>query len=234
MKRSVSDDRRGRLSGRRDAASLCGMHATHPRPLAFFVGAVLAGVLAVVALAETHSWWVLGAAIAMVILLGLGFEVDIWNASPTDDAPPEDRSPDEPAPAAPAAPASPDEPGPDYRGPDASRRVLVMTSEPVDADTLLAALKSDTGSAPHPAELGVMVVSPEGFGGVEITNDQGHYDAAQRAEAETVASLRRAGINAAGHVGEHDTDQAIADALALFPAERVVVFADGAARTFTT
>jgi hypothetical protein len=42
-----------------------------------------------------------------------------------------------------------------------------------------------------------------------------------------VAALRRAGISAAGHVGEHDAEQAIADALELFPAERVLVFAQG-------
>ncbi|MEA2442840.1 MAG: hypothetical protein QOJ12_132, partial [Thermoleophilales bacterium] len=196
-------------------------------PLALFVGTVMAGVLAVVAVAETHSWWVLAGAVAMVILLGLGFEIDIWNASPTDDVAPAEGSPDrdpDPEP----APASPDEPGPDYRGPGAARRVVVVTSEPLDADKVLAALTNSVSSAPDPAELGVMVVSPEGFGGAEITNDQGHYDVAQRAEAATVASLRRAGIKAAGHVGEHDMDQAIADALELFPAERVLVFADGA------
>ena len=201
------------------------MRATNPRPLALFVGTVMAGVLAVVAVAETHSWWVLGGAVAMVILLGLGFEIDIWNASPTDDVAPVEAAPD--ADAEPA-PASPDEPGPDYSGPDAARRVVVVTSEPLDADKVLAALTNSVSSAPDPAELGVMVVSPEGFGSAEITNDQGHYDSAQRAEAATVASLRRAGIKAAGHVGEHDMDQAIADALELFPAERVLVFADGA------
>jgi hypothetical protein len=195
---------------------------TNPRPLALFVGAVFAGILAVVALAETHSWWVLAAAITMVVLLLLGTEVDIWKAAPTDPVPREDSSRDQEP-----APPSPEEPGPEYRGPDASRRVLVVTSEPVAAARILAALGSETGSAPNPTSLGVMVVSPEGFGGLEITNDEGHYDAARRAEAETVASLRRAKIKATGHVGEHDAEQAIADALELFPAERVLVFAEG-------
>jgi hypothetical protein len=200
------------------------MRPTHPRPLAYFVGSVLAGVLAVVALAETHSWWVLAAAITMVVLLFLGFEVDIWNADATDSDAPEAgaSSPDHAV-----VPASPDEPGPDYRGSDAPRRVLVVTSEPVAADIVLAALRSEMGSVPSLTELGVMVVSPEGFGGREITNDESHYASARRAEADTVASLQRAKIKATGHVGDHDAEQAIADALELFPAERVVVFARG-------
>jgi hypothetical protein len=43
-----------------------------------------------------------------------------------------------------------------------------------------------------------------------------------------VGSLRRAEVLATGHVGDHDAVQAIADALELFPAERVLVFAGGA------
>ena len=198
------------------------MRPTNPRPLALFVGTVFAGILAVVALAETHSWWVLAAAITMVVLLLLGTELDIWNARSADPVPREDRSPGQAA-----APRSPEQPGLEYRGPDASLRVLVVTSEPVAADRVLAALTSGMESAPSRTELGVMVVSPEGFGGLEITNDQSHYDAARRAETETVASLRRANIKAAGHVGEHNAEQAIADALELFPAERVLVFAHG-------
>jgi hypothetical protein len=148
--------------------------------------------------------------------------IDVWGVS-SDDRPAPASNPPPPAP----APSPRDEPGEDYRGPDARRRVLVVTSEPVAADTVLAALTAETGSAMWPSGLAVMVVSPEGFGGVEITNDQRHYDAARRAEDETVASLRRAEILAAGHVGDHDAVQAIADALELFPAERVLVFAHG-------
>ena len=48
---------------------------------------------------------------------------------------------------------------------------------------------------------------------------------ARRAEAETVASLRRAGINAAGQVGDRNPSHAVEDALALFPAGTVVVVA---------
>ena len=82
-----------------------------------------------------------------------------------------------------------------------------------------------TGAVVDPGELGVVVISPEGFGGVEITNDEGHYRAARHAEEETVASLRKASVKAVGHVGDHDAVLALVDALALFAAERVLVFA---------
>jgi len=118
------------------------MRPTNPRPLALFVGTVLAGVLAVVALAETNSWWVMGAAIAMISLLGLAMMVDIWNASPGDRtapaAGPSDEVPEQP---------SHDEPGPGYLGPVARRRVLVVTSEPVAAGTILADRTADKARA---------------------------------------------------------------------------------------
>lgn len=53
------------------------------------------------------------------------------------------------------------------------------------------------------------------------------YARAQRTEAATVTALRRAGINAAGQVGDRNPAHAIEDALALFPAGRVVVVAHG-------
>jgi hypothetical protein len=100
-----------------------------------------------------------------------------------------------------------------------------MTSEPIPAERVLEIVTRSANRSVVRAALAVMVVSPEGFGGFEITNDEGHYEAARRAEAETVASLRHASVKAAGHVGDHDAAQALDDALALFPAERVVVFA---------
>jgi hypothetical protein len=100
-----------------------------------------------------------------------------------------------------------------------------MTSEPVSAERVLDAVASCNGASASRGSLGVMVVSPEGFGKPEITNDEGHYRSALRAESETVASLRRRAVRAAGHVGEHDGAQALEDALVLFPAEHVLVFA---------
>jgi hypothetical protein len=182
---------------------------------------VLAAVVGVVAIAETHSWWVLGATIAAVGLLVLAIVLDVFSAVGGEFryrlARP---SPEQPPPASGA-----ERPGFDYRGPDARHRLLVMTSEPLPAERVLEAVTHRTELSVAPAALGVMVVSPEGFGGLEITNDEADYEAAYRAERETVASLRRASVNAAGHVGDHDAAQAIDDALALFPAERVLVFA---------
>ena len=62
-----------------------------------------------------------------------------------------------------------------------------------------------------------MVVAPE----------RPDYIHARRVEADTVAALRRAGIRAAGHVGDRHPENAIEDALALFPAAKVVVIARG-------
>jgi hypothetical protein len=55
--------------------------------------------------------------------------------------------------------------------------------------------------------------------------DDHDYARAHRVEAETVAALRRAGINAAGQVGDRNPSHAVEDALALFPARTVVVVA---------
>jgi hypothetical protein len=169
-----------------------------PHLLSLFFSALLAALFGVVAIAETDSWWVLGATVAAFILLVLAIVVDV-SRSVDNDAP--------------------------FGGADAPDRLLVVTSEPLPAARVLDAVARQTGSAPNAAGLAVMVVSPEGFGKREITDDEGHYQAARRAEGETVASLRQASVNAAGHVGEHDAAQAVADALALFPADRVLVFA---------
>jgi hypothetical protein len=171
-----------------------------PHLLPLFFSALLAGLFGVVAIAEADSWWVVGATLAAFVLLVLAIVVDV-SRSVEDDLPPKRAG-----------------------RPDAPRRVLVVTSEPLPATRVLDAVARQTGSAPRAASLGVMVVSPEGFGAREIISDESHYEAARRAEVETVASLRRASVKAAGHVGDHDAEQAMADALALFPADCVLVF----------
>jgi hypothetical protein len=189
-----------------------------PLPAVFF-GAVLTGVVGVVAIVETESWWVMGLAVAALILLLLALVLDVATIDGQSSYRLARRPHRQPPPA-----SRPERPGLDYRGPAARHRLLVMTSEPLSSDRVLQAMRRSE-PAVAPAELGVMVVSPEGFGRPEITNDEGHYEAARQAEGETVASLRRASVKAAGHVGDHDATQAVADALALFPAQRVLVFA---------
>jgi membrane protein implicated in regulation of membrane protease activity len=173
-----------------------------PHLLPLFFSALLAGLFGLVAIAETDSWWVVGATFAAFVLLVLAIVVDV-SRSVEHDLPPNRAG-----------------------RPDALQRVLVVTSEPLPARRVLDAVARQTGSAPSAANLGVMVVSPEGFGAREIMGDESQYQAARRAEGETVASLRRASVKAAGHVGDRDAEQAVADALALFPADCVLVFPD--------
>ena len=101
-------------------------------------------------------------------------------------------------------------------------RAVVVTTAQMTATEVLDALGSEPGETRS-----VMVVSPEGLGGGGLMVDERDYQRALHAETTTVASLRRAGMNAAGHVGDRDPAHAIEDALALFPAGKVVVVARG-------
>src|SRR2546421_3727449 len=100
-------------------------------------------------------------------------------------------------------------------------RVLVLTSEPVNAELLRAALGDDAGDAE------VLVVSPalqdSGLRFWMSDSDEA-IDRAQQVQEETVERLDEEGVDAAGDTGESDPLQAIADALATFPADRIVVF----------
>jgi hypothetical protein len=191
----------------------------------WLLGAVVAGVLvcvgAVVVVAATGSLWALIVALAVLVLTTLAVVGDVeWSLGDSDRRRGHARRPRRSSEG-----DRPLRPGPDYAGPKAPHRLLVMTSEPVSAERVLVAAASCNGASASPGSLGIMVVSPEGFGKPEITNDEGHYRSALRAESETVASLRRRSVKAAGHVGEHDGAQALEDALALFPADHVLVFA---------
>jgi len=99
-------------------------------------------------------------------------------------------------------------------------KVLLLTAEPVDEPFLRAALGDDLAGAE------VLVVSP-------ALNDSplafwvsDSDEAIQRAEdvqLETVERLAEDGVDAAGDTGESEPMQALQDALATFPAERVVI-----------
>jgi hypothetical protein len=191
----------------------------------WLLGAVVVGVLvvvgAVVGVATSGSVWALIVALGVLVLVTLVVVGDVeWSLGDSDR--PRSRTRRR---RAPSEVIAAQRPGPDYAGPEAPHRLIVMTSEPVPAERVLAAAASCIGASTSAASLGVMVVSPEGFGKPEITNDESHYRSALRAESETVASLRRRSVRAAGHVGDHDGAHALEDALALFPAEHVLVFA---------
>jgi hypothetical protein len=98
----------------------------------------------------------------------------------------------------PAAPVAP-QPG----------RAILVSTAPMTATEVLEALDPLDGEARS-----IMVVCPEGHDG---------YERAHRVEASTVEALRRSGINAAGQVGDRNPGHAIENALALFPARKVVV-----------
>jgi len=102
-------------------------------------------------------------------------------------------------------------------------KVLVLTSEPITAEQLRAAL----GSQLDPSEAEVMVVAPalqeSGFKFWLSDAD----DAIARADAvrrETVERLGDAGVPASGDTGESDPETAIEDALKTFDADRIVLF----------
>jgi hypothetical protein len=175
-------------------------------------------VLLVIALADMWSFWIVAITAVAAIAAGPLLAI-VVSSVVADDA---ESTPDE----NPAVWSGTIVPGPDFTGPSAASRLLVVTSEPVDPRVILRAATS------HDADLaldrlGVMVVSPEGFGRLEVTNDERHYARARDAVESTVAGLRRAGIAAAGHVGDHDAACAVDDALFLFPAQRTLVFAHG-------
>jgi hypothetical protein len=100
-------------------------------------------------------------------------------------------------------------------------RLLVVTPEPVDAAMLHATLGEEVRGAE------VLVISPAGnrsklaFWMSDSDEAIAEADAAQE---ETVERLEEEGVDAAGDTGESEPVVAIEDALAGFPADRIVVF----------
>lgn len=101
-------------------------------------------------------------------------------------------------------------------------RVLVLTSEPVNADALREALGT---SAADDAE--VLVVSPALTASsirFWMSDVDPAIERAESVEEETVERLDEEGIDAAGDTGESDPLLAIEDALVTFDADRIVIF----------
>ena len=100
-------------------------------------------------------------------------------------------------------------------------KLLVLTPEPVDADML----RSTLGDAVEGAE--VLVVSPatnQSKLAFWVSDPDQAIAEAREAEEETVERLEEAGIDAAGDTGEAEPAVALQDALATFPADRILVF----------
>ncbi|HTU84567.1 MAG TPA: hypothetical protein VMF57_03275 [Solirubrobacteraceae bacterium] len=102
-------------------------------------------------------------------------------------------------------------------------KLLVLTSEPITAQQLRGALRSDI----EPSEAEVMLVAPAFAESAVRFWMSDADDAIARADdvwRESVKRLDEAGIPATGDTGEADPHTAIEDALKTFDAERIVVF----------
>jgi hypothetical protein len=102
-------------------------------------------------------------------------------------------------------------------------KVLVLTSEPITAQALRAALSADI----DPSDAEVMLVAPAFAESAVRFWMSDADDAIARADdvwRESVERLDEAGISATGDTGEADPHTAIEDALKTFDADRIVVF----------
>jgi hypothetical protein len=100
-------------------------------------------------------------------------------------------------------------------------KLLVLTPEPIDAATLRSVVGDDVQDAE------VLVISPATNSSplaFWMSDSDEAIAEAQTAETDTVERLEEEGIDAAGHTGESEPALALQDALATFPADRIVVF----------
>jgi hypothetical protein len=100
-------------------------------------------------------------------------------------------------------------------------KLLVLTPEPVDAEMLRSTLGEDVEGAE------VLVVSPatnRSKLAFWVSDPDQAIAEAESAEEETVERLEEQGVDAAGDTGESEPAVALQDALATFPADRIVVF----------
>ena len=101
-------------------------------------------------------------------------------------------------------------------------KLLVITSEPITADHLRAAVGSD---ATDDAE--VLVIAPALHRSALrfwLSDADEAITRAQSVQQESVDQLDDEGITATGDTGESEPMTAIADSLQSFPADRVVLF----------
>ena len=100
-------------------------------------------------------------------------------------------------------------------------KLLVLTPEPIDAKLL----RSTLGDEVEGAE--VLVVSPassQSKVAFWVSDTDEAIAEAEQAHEETVERLEEEGVDAAGDTGESEPAVALQDALATFPADRIVIF----------
>jgi hypothetical protein len=108
-------------------------------------------------------------------------------------------------------------------------KLLVLTPEPVDANLLRATLGDEIEGAE------VLVVSPatnQSKLAFWVSDPDEAIHEAEVAQVETVERLEEEGIDAAGDTGESEPVVAIQDALATFPADRIVIFSHAGERDY--
>jgi hypothetical protein len=102
-------------------------------------------------------------------------------------------------------------------------KLLVVTSEPISARELRSAVGD--GGANNQTE--VMVVAPalqQSAFRFWVSDADEAIERAEDVRRATVENLGEEGVAASGDTGESDPLDAIRDALATFPADRIVVF----------
>lgn len=102
-------------------------------------------------------------------------------------------------------------------------KLLVIATEPVDADTVREALGSDGDL--QDAE--VLVIAPAVHASrlrFWMSDADRAIEQADDVQGETVANLDAGGVDAVGGTGEADPVVAIRDTLTTFSADRIVVF----------
>jgi hypothetical protein len=103
-------------------------------------------------------------------------------------------------------------------------KILVLTTEPVTADQLRAALPGDS----NPQDAEVMVVAPALHKNALrfwVSDADEAIAKADDVSHQTVDQLGADGVAASGDTGESDPVEAIEDALKTFPADRILIFA---------
>ena len=102
-------------------------------------------------------------------------------------------------------------------------KILVLTTEPVTADQLRAALPSDAD--PRDAEL--MVLAPalhENALRFWVSDADEAISKADDVSHQSVEQLGADGVSASGDTGEGTPEEAIEDALKTFAADRILIF----------
>ncbi len=102
-------------------------------------------------------------------------------------------------------------------------KLLVLTTEPISADQLRAALPAEA----DPSDAEVMVIAPalhENALRFWVSDADEAIGKARAVESETIDQLGDAGISASADTGESDPLEAVEDALRTFEADRIVIF----------